>query len=212
MDSFNTHLFSAAAKAFQEKAGTRARFDKMYQNRWTDGLTEDFVGFIENTTTCYIASNVDNGWPYVQHRGGPKGFLKVIAKDTVGFADYHGNQQFITQGNLATDDRVSLILMDYARKARLKMIGRATMIDAADDPELAQKLAVEGQGPVERLTTITITAVDWNCPKYITQRFDEAEIATMLGPRISELDRQVGALADRLTALGEDPADLLKKP
>ena len=101
--------------------------------------------------------------------------------------------------------------MDYAAKARIKMIGHATMIDAADDPDLAAKLHVEGEGPVERLTTIKVTALDVNCPKYITQRFDESQIQTMLGPRIAELDRQVGVLADRLKQLGEDPAKLLQK-
>lgn len=189
----------------------RDRFAKMYANRWTDGITDRFKEFAANTTTMYIASTVENGWPYVQHRGGPRGFLKVIEQDTLGFADYHGNQQFITQGNLQTDDRVSLILMDYAAKARIKIIGHATMIDASDDPDLAAKLHVDGEGPVERLTTIRVTALDVNCPKYITQRFDEGEIQTMLGPRIAELDRQVGVLADRLKQLGEDPAALLQK-
>lgn len=211
MDTYNTHLFGQAALDLQHKVGKRDRFAKIYANRWADGITDRFKDFAENCTTMYIASTVENGWPYVQHRGGARGFLKVIDTDTLGFADYHGNQQFITQGNLQTDDRVSLILMDYAAKARIKMIGHATMIDASDDPELAEKLAVEGQGPVERLTTIKITALDVNCPKYITQRFDEGEIATMLGPRISELDRQVSVLANRLKDLGEDPAALLQK-
>jgi predicted pyridoxine 5'-phosphate oxidase superfamily flavin-nucleotide-binding protein len=211
VDTYNTHLFGQAALDLQLKVGKRDQFAKMYANRWTDGITDRFRDFVANTTTMYIASTVENGWPYVQHRGGPRGFLKVIEKDTLGFADYHGNQQFITQGNLQTDDRVSLILMDYAAKARIKMIGHAKMVEASDDPELAEKLAVEGQGPVERLTTIKITAIDVNCPKYITQRFDEGEIATLLGPRISELDRQVSVLADRLKDLGEDPAALLQK-
>lgn len=211
MDTYNTHLFGQAALDLQHKVGKRDQFAKMYANRWTDGITDRFRDFVANTTTMYIASTVENGWPYVQHRGDPRGFLKVIEKDTLGFADYHGNQQFITQGNLQTDDRVSLILMDYAAKARIKMIGHAKMVEASDDPELAEKLAVEGQGPVERLTTIKITAIDVNCPKYITQRFDEGEIATLLGPRISELDRQVSVLANRLKDLGEDPAALLQK-
>ena len=211
MDTYNTHLFGQAALDLQNKIGKRDQFAKMYANRWTDGITDRFKEFIANCTTMYIASTVENGWPYVQHRGGPRGFLKVIDTDTLGFADYHGNQQFITQGNLATDDRVSLILMDYAAKARIKMIGHATMVEASENPDLAAKLHVAGEGPVERLTTIKVTALDVNCPKYITQRFDEGEIQTMLGPRISELDRQVGILADRLKQLGEDPAALLKK-
>jgi predicted pyridoxine 5'-phosphate oxidase superfamily flavin-nucleotide-binding protein len=211
MDSYNTHLFGQAALDLQEKVGMRDRFEKMYANRWTDGITDRFKEFVANCTTMYIASAVENGWPYVQHRGGPRGFLQVVAQDTLGFADYHGNQQFITQGNLATNDRVSLILMDYAAKARIKMIGHASMINAEEDPALAAKLSIAGEGPVERLTTIKITALDVNCSKYITQRFDEGEIQTMLGPRINELDRQVNILANRLFELGQTPSELLKK-
>jgi predicted pyridoxine 5'-phosphate oxidase superfamily flavin-nucleotide-binding protein len=211
MDTYNTHLFGQAALDLQERVGMRDRFEKMYANRWTDGLTDRFKDFVANCTTLYIASTVENGWPYVQHRGGPRGFLKVIEQDTLGFADYHGNQQFITQGNLATNDRVSLILMDYAAKARIKMIGHATMIAVEDAPNLAAKLSIKGEGPVERLTTIKVTALDVNCPKYINQRFDEGEIQTMLGPRITELARQVGVLSNRLKELGEDPAKLLKE-
>jgi len=210
MDNFASHMFGKATKDEQAKIGMRDRFEHIYRNRLTDGLQAEAIAFIESRTSFYIASIVDTGWPYIQHRGGPAGFLKVIDTDTLGFADYHGNQQFITTGNLATEDRVSLILMDYPRRARLKLIGHATMIPADQDQTLAKTLAQDGQGPVERLLTIKITAQDWNCPKYIEPRFTEPEIASMLGPKMSELNDQIGALADRLTELGEDPAKILQ--
>jgi predicted pyridoxine 5'-phosphate oxidase superfamily flavin-nucleotide-binding protein len=209
MDNFAQHMFSDAAKAEQTKAGTRDRYEHTYRNRLTDGLNADAIAFIQSRTSFYIASIVETGWPYIQHRGGPVGFLKVVDIDTLGFADYHGNQQFITQGNLATEDRVSLILMDYPRRARLKLIGHASMIAADENPALAAQLNIADQGPVERLTTIKIVAQDWNCPKYIEPRFTEAEIAAMLGPRISERDRQIATLSARLAELGQDPTALL---
>ncbi|MDX8351450.1 pyridoxamine 5'-phosphate oxidase family protein [Cognatiyoonia sp. IB215182] len=210
MDSYAKHLFSDAAKQAQAGAGMRDKYERVYETRLTDGLQPDAIAFIESRTSFYMASIAETGWPYIQHRGGPAGFLKVIDTDTLGFADYRGNQQFITSGNLQTNDKVSLILMDYPRRARLKLIGHASMIAADENPELAQKLAQEGQGPAERLVTIRLVAQDWNCPQYITPRFTEAEIADLLGPRLNELNRQIGVLADRLTALGEDPSALLQ--
>lgn len=209
MDNYADHLFGAAAKALQGDVGMRDKYEKVYPNRLRDGLDADAKAFVETRKTFYMASIVDTGWPYVQHRGGPAGFLQVIAPHTIAFADYTGNKQFITTGNLHTADRVSLILMDYPARARLKLIGHGSVIPASDDPDLARRLHIDGEGPVERLFTIRLTAMDWNCPKYITPRFDEAEIAAMLNPRLSELNRQIGVLADRLTALGEDPATLL---
>lgn len=212
MDNFATHMFSDVAKAEQEKAGTKAKYSHVYQTRLTDGLGDNEKEFIETRTSFYIASIVESGFPYIQHRGGPTGFLQVMDSETIGFADYLGNKQFITQGNLATNNKVSLFLMDYPRKARLKMIGEAVMISAADDPDLAAKLDQDGQGPVERLMTVKITAIDWNCPQYITPRYAEDEIAEMFAPRMTEIDRQIDILANRLRELGEDPAALLQTP
>lgn len=210
MDPYSTHMFGAASRDLQAGDGLKERFEKMYRNRFTGGLDERARTFIETRSSFYMASLVDTGWPYIQHRGGPVGFLKVLDEATIGFADYHGNQQYITQGNVATEDRVSLILMDYPARARLKLIGHATIIPAQVDADLAARLAVPGEGPVERLVTIRLAAMDWNCPKYITPRFSEAEIEQMLAPKMAEINRQVGVLADRLAELGEDPAALLQ--
>lgn len=203
-------MFSEAAKAAQELAGMRAKYAAVYPTRLTGGIGPDEQAFIETRDTFYIASVVDSGFPYVQHRGGPAGFLKVIDKDTLGFIDYPGNKQFITFGNLKTQTKVSLILMDYPRRARLKLIGEASMIEAAQDPALAEKLSIDGQAEAQRIVTINVTAIDWNCPKYITPRYTEGEIQQMLAPRMAEYDTAIRILSDRLRALGEDPAALLK--
>ncbi len=203
MDNYATHMFTPDVRAEQAKIGVDERFERMYRNRFTKGIDKDAKAFIESRTSFYMATVSQTGWPYVQHRGGPAGFLKVFDADTIAFADYTGNKQLISKGYLAGNDRVSLILMDYPRRARLKMIGHATMVEADTDPDLAQQLAVEGQGPVERLVKIAVTAIDWNCPKYIEPRYTEAEIEAMIGPRLKELAeenvRLRAALSDKET-------------
>ena len=210
MDNYADHLFSDSARARQARAGTREKYETVYPNRHREGLDADAKAYLESRTTFYMASVVETGWPYVQHRGGPKGFLQVIDPHTIAFADYTGNKQFITSGNMDTNTRVSLIAVDYPARARLKLIGHGKVIDATDDPSLAQRLHVTGEGPVERLFTISLTAMDWNCPKYITPRFDEAEISAMMNPRFADANRQINILANRLAELGEDPVALLK--
>ncbi len=203
MDNFAHHMFTEAVRAEQSKIGVEDRFQQMYRNRFTDGLDADATAFIESRTSFYMATVSQSGWPYVQHRGGPQGFLKVFDAETLGFADYTGNEQFISKGYLSGNDRVSLFLMDYPRRARLKLIGHAKMVDADSDPDLLSRLATENEGPVERLVTIRVTAFDWNCPKYIEPRFTEPEIEAMLGPRLRELTeenaRLRAALADKET-------------
>ncbi len=210
MDNYAKHMFSDAAKTAQAEAGTLSEYNAVYQTRFTEGLGEAEKAYVESRTSCYIASITEGGYPYIQHRGGPAGFLHVKDAQTLAFADYRGNKQFITQGNLQTNNKVSLILVDYPRKARLKLIGQAVMVPATDDPVLAASLVQEGQGPVERLVTIKITAMDWNCPQYITPRFTEAEIEAMFGPQMRANLRKIDVLANRLIELGEDPAALLQ--
>ena len=199
MDNFAEHMFTEAVRAEQAKIGVDDRFQRMYRNRFTDGIDADVRAFVQSRTSFYMATVSETGWPYVQHRGGPVGFLKVFDTETIAFADYTGNKQLISKGYLSRDDRVSLFLMDYPRRARLKMIGHATMIDAAEAPDLATRLAVEGAGVVERLVTIRVTAFDWNCPKYIEPRFTEAEIEAMLGPRLKALAEENATLRAALT-------------
>ncbi|MEM9552035.1 MAG: pyridoxamine 5'-phosphate oxidase family protein [Pseudomonadota bacterium] len=165
------------------------------------GLGADERAFIETRNSAYLATVSETGWPYVQHRGGPRGFLKVLGPDRIGFADYRGNQQYVSTGNLLGNDRVSLLLMDYFRKARLKILGHARVTDAADDPDTAARLTTDGEGRVERLFLVDVVAFDWNCPKFITPRLDTDEMAATIGPELSRLEGRVAELEAELTAL-----------
>lgn len=201
MDSYADHLFTPDVQAEQDRLGVRDRFAKMYQNRHRGDLDADTRAFIETRDSFYMATVGSSGWPYVQHRGGPSGFLRVLGGARIGFADYAGNKQLISKGNLTGEARVSLFLMDYPRRARLKVIGHATMVEAGEARDLAAALQVPGEGPVERVVAIDITAIDWNCPKYITPRFTEAEIEAMLRPRLTELGAENAALRARVAEL-----------
>ncbi len=154
-----------------------------------DGLGAAEQAFIAARDGFYLASVSETGWPYVQYRGGPPGFLKAMDEHTLGFADFRGNRQYITTGNVEANDRVSLFLMDYAHRQRLKIFGHARIIDAADDPALAEQLAVQGYaGRIERAVLITVEAFDWNCPQHITPRFTASELEAALAPIRDEMD------------------------
>ncbi|MDS7594956.1 pyridoxamine 5'-phosphate oxidase family protein [Agrobacterium tumefaciens] len=135
------------------------------------------AAFIHGRDGFYLASVSETGWPYVQYRGGPAGFLTTVDPTLLGFADFRGNRQYITTGNVNTNDRVSLFLMDYAHRRRLKIFGHMRVIDADDDPELAKRLTMpDYPARVERLALISVEAFDWNCPQHITPRFTLAEL------------------------------------
>ncbi|MGH8522972.1 MAG: pyridoxamine 5'-phosphate oxidase family protein [Gammaproteobacteria bacterium] len=135
----------------------------------------------------YIGSVGENGWPYVQHRGGPKGFLKVLDEKTIGFADFRGNRQYISVGNVNEDDRVSLLLMDYPNRQRLKLWARARIVDPNEQPELVARLEMPTyRARIERGIVMTIEAVDWNCPQHITPRYTQAELEGLIAPLIEE--------------------------
>lgn len=204
MDNYADHLFTPNVRVEQDRVGMGERYEKTYKTRLRDPLDADARAFIETRDTFYMATVSQTGWPYVQHRGGPAGFLKVLGPERIGFADYVGNKQFISKGNVTGDDRVSLILMDYPRRARLKLIGHATVEEAADNPALTALLQTEGAAPAERLITIDITAMDWNCPKYITPRLTEAEINAAIAPKIKPLTDHIAVLEARLDALDPD--------
>lgn len=162
----------------------------------TDRLTDDEQAFLATRDSFYLATTNSDGWPYLQHRGGPAGFLKVLAPDQLGFADLGGNRQLLTTGNLAGDDRVSLFLMDYPRRTRLKILGHARVLDAREHAALADQLAPAPalRGKVERLFLIQVVGFDWNCPKYITPRYTTAEINEAVAPlhaRIAELEEKL---------------------
>jgi predicted pyridoxine 5'-phosphate oxidase superfamily flavin-nucleotide-binding protein len=161
-------------------------------------LGPDEAAFIAGTDSFYLASVNQDGWPYLQHRGGPKGFLKVLGPAELGFADLKGNRQLLTTAHVARDGRVCLFLMSYPLRARLKILGRAEILDVKEHPALGQKLTTPGQErAVERLFRIQVEAFDWNCPQHITPRFSEAEIQEAIHPlqtRITELEGELDRL------------------
>jgi len=194
MQNYAEMMFTQAVQAFQEADGTRALYAQKYPDRTQERIGPDEAAFLTARDSIYIATVSQTGWPYVQHRGGPAGFIKLLDDVTIGFADYRGNRQFISQGNLVNEARVSIFAMDYARKARLKLQGIAQMQDASTAPELAERLATQGQGRVERVMTIRIEAMDWNCPQYITPKFDQGQITQMIGPEMSRLEARIKEL------------------
>jgi uncharacterized protein len=145
--------------------------------------------FIAERDSFYMATAGEAGWPYVQHRGGPPGFLRVLSPTRLAFADYGGNRQLVSTGNLAVDDRVSLFLMDYAHRRRLKILGHARVADVREHPELLEGLAVEDGAEVERVVVIDVVSFDWNCPQHITQRFSLAEVEAAVEPLRREIER-----------------------
>jgi len=191
--------FTPKVKAWQERLGSRQGYLRLEGAAETHGaLGPQEAAFIAQRDSFYMASVGENGWPYVQHRGGPKGFLRAIDAQTIAFADFRGNRQYISAGNLEHDGRVSLIMVDYANRARLKLLGRARTVEAADDPGLMEKLALPGYpARVERAVTIAVEAFDWNCPQHITPRYSMEEIEIMVEPlakRIAELEAERDAL------------------
>ena len=160
-------------------------------------LGDDEIDFIRARDSFYLASVSPTGWPYVQHRGGTAGFLRVLDPHRLAFADYKGNRQMLTTGHVAADDRVSLFLMDYPQRQRLKIIGRAKVLDARGHPELVESLSDAQTRPItERLFVIDVVSFDWNCPKYITPRYTAAEVEVSvagLRARIRELEAALAA-------------------
>jgi hypothetical protein len=160
-----------------------------------DPLGEAEVRFITDRDSFFLGSVGETGWPYVQHRGGPKGFLKVLDPATLAFADYRGNRQLLSTGNLHVNDRVALFLMDYKNQARLKILGHARVEDVRENAALAERLAQgDRRNKVERVVTIEVVSYDWNCPKYITPRYSLDEVEEAMAPlksRIAELKAQL---------------------
>ena len=172
-------MFSPAAKRLQEHHHSRQQYERLAaQGPSQSVLGPDEIAFIAARDSFYLASVTENGWPYMQHRGGPAGFLNVIGGKTLAFADFAGNKQYITAGNLATNNRVSLFLMDYPHKARLKIIGHARIVELGADPALEARLHDPNYpAKIERIMVIDVSAYDWNCSQHITPRFTEQKCA-----------------------------------
>lgn len=185
-------LFTDAARAMQEQAGSRGAYARMEEGG--DG-SPDLLGkkeamFLAARDSFYIASVTADGWPYVQHRGGPAGFLKLLDGNRLAFADYRGNKQYISTSNLQAEPRVSLFLMDYPNRRRLKILGKARVVELDEDPALVTSLInADDKTVVERIYLIEVIGFDWNCPQFITPRFTEAEVASAVAPLTAELEQ-----------------------
>ncbi len=188
-------MFGPRARALQEHAGSRASYARMEADAGAvDVLTDREADFIAARDSFYMASVSEDGWPYVQHRGGPAGFLRRISGNRIGFADYRGNRQYLSAANLAGDDRVALFLMDYPNRRRLKLIGHA---HESDDPAaIAALMMPDYAAEPERAFLIDIVGFDWNCPQHITPRFTEAEISRATRPLIEELAQLRARIAE----------------
>jgi uncharacterized protein len=193
--------FTPAVKEMQEKLGSRANYARMEENTYIDGLTESEIDFIAQRDSFYMATVGENEFPYIQHRGGPKGFLKILDAKRLGFIDFKGNMQYISVGNLATNNKVSLFLMDYPAKARLKILATAEIIALNDNPELHHLLDLEAyKFRPERMMVFTIEAYDWNCPQHITPRYTMEDIETALAPQreyIAKLEADIKMMKDK---------------
>jgi len=204
----DTHAFSSnvaftpAVKAIQARKGSRDAYAEVEQRGgWRTEIDENLAGFLAETNSFYLATSSADGQPYIQHRGGPKGFIRVLDSTTIAFADYAGNRQYITQGNLSENPKAHIFVMDYAHRRRVKIWGEARAVN--DDPALLQSLMPRGyRARPEQVILFKIVAWDTNCPQHIPQKFDAADVAAALAAR----DARIAELEAELAALKGQPA------
>ncbi|MGX8011721.1 pyridoxamine 5'-phosphate oxidase family protein [Mesorhizobium sp. ORM8.1] len=200
MNGFTSDVaFTPTIKAIQARKGSRDSYARVEQRGgWRATITPDLAAFIEAQTSVFLATANADGQPYIQHRGGPAGFLKVLDEHTIGFADFSGNRQFITQGNLEDNDQAFLFLIDYMMRQRIKIWGKARVVD--NDPEQTARLMPENyKARPEQTILFTVSAWDANCPQHIPQRFEAADVAAALAERdrrIASLEQEVARLRD----------------
>jgi len=191
-----------SVKAAQAEMGADGIWADFRGHREFDRFTEGEKAFIESRDSFYMASVSETDWPYVQHRGGPRGFLKVLDDRTLAFADYRGNRQYISTGNFAANDRASLILMDYPSRSRLKIYAHVEKLGPDEDLDLTARVTDGAyRGKLERIFRLTLASFDWNCQQHITPRFTEAEVVAAVDPlrkRLAELEAENADLKARL--------------
>jgi len=194
--------FTDDVRAVQHEHGSDTFYDRKRRageaSTEPDALTDNEKDFLAGRDSFYLASVSESGWPYVQHRGGPVGFLHVLDDHTIAWPDFRGNLQYISARNLGGNDRVALIAVDYARRSRLKIFGRARLVTADQDPDLMRSLSDPAyDAAIERAVVVTVDAFDWNCPQHITPRYSAAEIE----PALSSLRQRLSALEEENAAL-----------
>jgi predicted pyridoxine 5'-phosphate oxidase superfamily flavin-nucleotide-binding protein len=201
--------FTSVVKAIQERKGSREGFARMEQNGgWRTEIDDKLAGFLANTDSFFMATATKDGQPYIQHRGGPKGFIKMLDKNTIAFADYAGNRQYLTQGNLSENPKAHIFIMDYAHRRRVKIWGEARVIE--DDPALTQALMPKGyRARPEQVILFKIAAWDTNCSQHIPQKFDAADVAAAMGEasaKMEERDKRIAELEAELAKLKDEMA------
>jgi predicted pyridoxine 5'-phosphate oxidase superfamily flavin-nucleotide-binding protein len=207
--SFGSLVFTPVVKALQERHGSREQYERFEKGKHASGrLGPQERAYLADRDSFYMASLGSGGWPYVQHRGGPRGFLKVIDEATIAFADFRGNKQYISTGNLMTDDRVALILVDYPRQLRLKILGHAEILEGDKAKDWIDRVGEPAyKAVVERVFVIRIEAFDWNCQQHIIPRFTQEEIQDALAP----VEKQVGELQVENASLRQEISRLRSK-
>ncbi len=188
--------FTPAVKAVQARKGSRDAYARVEQDGgWRTGIDEDLAAFLAAQDSLFLATATADGQPYIQHRGGPKGFVKILDRNTLAFADYGGNRQYITQGNLSENPKAYIFVMDYARRRRVKIWGEARVVD--DDPALLTSLMPAGyKARPEQVIVFKIAAWDTNCPQHIPQKFDAGDVAAALASRDARIAELEAELAD----------------
>lgn len=194
--------FTPTVKKVQEQQGSRRSYARMEDvpETMNHRLSEAEAEFIATRNSLYMATVSETGWPYIQHRGGPAGFVRVLDEATIGFADFRGNRQYVSVGNLMTDDRVSLFFMDYPNKSRLKLFGRVKIVGPDDQATLSRLENPDYRARVERGFLIRVEGFDWNCPQHITARYTLDEVRTMTAPltaRIADLEAELAGCRAR---------------
>ncbi len=211
--AFANISFTDSVKKAQSQYGSResnAGFEQAEEER--SELTLREAEFIGQRDSFYQATVSETGWPYVQHRGGPAGFIKVIDENTLGYADFRGNRQYLSVGNLNANNQISIIMMDYPNRRRLKIWGRVEIVHADEFPDIIAQLEIPGyRARVERGILIKVEAWDWNCPQHITPRYSEAEIAEA-GIAEAGMAKTVNALQEEIAALKQQLLHYTEKP
>jgi len=200
--NYSELAFTDAIKNLQDRLGSRLSYERMEKVSFVDGLTDYETEYIAQIDSFYLASIGENGYPYIQHRGGPKGFIRVIDKETIGIVDFVGNRQYISAGNISKNAKVSLILLSYPLKTRLKIYAEAEIIELSEDSSLYDFLRPkEYKFKPERIMLFKVKAYDWNCPQHIHPKYSIEEVREILAPQqqyIQQLEEEIKTLKEKL--------------
>lgn len=203
-NNYASLAFTESVRKLQEKFGSRNAYARFEKAVYVDGLGRPEISFISQQDSFYLATIGENGYPYIQHRGGPAGFLHVLDSHTLGLVDFKGNKQYISVGNILTHPQVSLFLMDYPRQTRLKIYAQASVVELADQPDLFAKLDPTHYAHTpERMLLFRIDAFDWNCPQHITPRYTEADMQEVFAAQsayIAKLEQEISTLRNTVKA------------